>query len=117
MTTTLDWVRLAARAADDKLGVDTIVIDVGPVLAVTDYFVITHGENARQVRAIVDEVEEQVAEAGGPRPVRVEGREALEWVLLDYGSFVVHVFNAEQRSFYKLERLWSDCPRVEFRVA
>ena len=109
--------RVAARAADDTLGVDTLVIDVGPVLAVTDYFVITNGENVRQVRAIVDEVEKQVAEAGGPRPVRVEGREALEGVLLDYGAFVVHVFNAEQRSFYKLERLWSDCPQVEFRAA
>ena len=85
------------------------------MLAVTDWFVITNGENVRQVKAIVDEIEEKVAEAGGPRPIRVEGLDALEWVLLDYGTFVVHVFTAEQRAFYKLERLWSDCPRSSFR--
>ena len=115
-TTILDHARTAARAADDKLGVDTLLIDVGPVLAVTEYFVITNGDNARQVRAIVDEVEKKVAEAGGPKPLRVEGLDALEWVLLDYGAFVVHVFNAEQRAFYKLERLWSDCPRLDYRA-
>ena len=86
------------------------------MLAVTEYFVITNGENARQVRAIVDEVEKKVAEAGGPKPLRVEGLDALEWVLLDYGSFVVHVFTAEQRAFYKLERLWSDCPRLDYHA-
>jgi ribosome-associated protein len=103
---------VAARAADDGLGIDTVVLDVGPVLAVTDYFVITSGENARQVKAIVDAVEETVAEQCGVRPTRVEGLESLEWVLLDYGTFVVHVFASEQRTFYKLERLWSDCERV-----
>jgi ribosome-associated protein len=112
MTGPLEWAQIAARAAADKLGVDTVLIDVGPVLAVTDYFVITNGENARQVKAIVDDIEEAVALAGGPRPLRVEGLETLEWVLLDYGTFVVHVFSAEQRAFYKLERLWSDCPRI-----
>lgn len=87
------------------------------MLAVTDYFIITSGENARQVKAIVDEIEAHVAETCGTRPVRVEGLDSLEWVLLDYGGFVVHVFLAEQRAFYKLERLWSDCPRVPFAAA
>jgi ribosome-associated protein len=99
------------------LGVDTIVLDVGDVLAVTDLFVITNGTNARQVKAIVEEIERKVAEAGGPRPIRVEGLDTLEWVLLDYGAFVVHVFDAEQRAFYRLERLWGDRPRVEWKVA
>jgi ribosome-associated protein len=112
---THDWAVLAARAADDKLGLDTVVLDVGDVLAVTDLFVITNGSNARQVKAIVDEVESKIADAGGPRPLRVEGLDTLEWVLLDYGPFVVHVFDAEQRSFYRLERLWGDRPRVDWK--
>ncbi len=86
------------------------------MLAVTDFFIITSGENVRQVKAIVDSIHEQVAEQCGRKPLRVEGADALEWVLLDYGTFVVHVFLAEQRAFYKLERLWSDCPRVDYRV-
>lgn len=113
--TALDMARLAAVAADDGIGADTVLIDVGPVLAVTDYFVITSGENARQVKAIVDGIEEKVAEAFARRPLRVEGLDTLEWVLLDYGTFVVHVFHTEQRAFYKLERLWSDCPRIPLR--
>ena len=114
-TRTLEAARVAALSADDGLGADTVLIDVGPVLAVTDYFVITSGENARQVKAIVDGIEEKVAEAFARRPLRVEGLDTLEWVLLDYGTFVVHVFHAEQRAFYKLERLWSDCPRIPLR--
>jgi ribosome-associated protein len=92
------------------------VLDVGDVLAVTDLFVITSGGNARQVKAIVEEIERKIAEAGGPRPLRVEGLDTLEWVLLDYGPFVVHVFNEEQRAFYRLERLWGDRPRLEWKV-
>ncbi|HEX7095382.1 MAG TPA: ribosome silencing factor [Acidimicrobiales bacterium] len=114
---TREWAVVAARAADEKSGVDTVVLDVGELLAVTDLFVITNGTNPRQVKAIVDEVEKRVAEAGGPRPLRVEGLDTLEWVLLDYGAFVVHVFGAEQRAFYRLERLWGDCPRVEWAAS
>ncbi|RMH73348.1 MAG: ribosome silencing factor [Actinomyces sp.] len=105
------WAEVAATAADDKLAVDTVILDVGDVLAVTDLFVITSGTNPRQVRAIVDEVEARVAEQGGPRPVRVEGRDTREWVLLDYGAFVVHVFDEKTRAHYQLERLWGDRPR------
>lgn len=108
---------LAARAADDKLATDTLVIDVGDVLAITDHFVITSGANNRQVRAIADAVEEQLTLAGGPKPRRIEGRDTLDWVLMDYGDFVVHVFSAEARAFYQLERLWGDRPRVEWRAA
>jgi ribosome-associated protein len=110
------WAVIAARAADDKKGDDTLVLDVGDVLAVTDYFVITSAPNDRQVRSIVDDVERAVAESGGPRPRRVEGRDDLRWVLLDYGAFVVHVFGEEARRYYELERLWSDVPRLEWRV-
>jgi ribosome-associated protein len=104
--------RVAARAADGKLGRDTLVIEVGDVLAITDYFVITSGANDRQVKAIVDEVELQLRGIAGMRPSRVEGLDDRTWVLLDYGAFVVHVFLDETRQFYELERLWRDVPRL-----
>ncbi|MGD9755391.1 MAG: ribosome silencing factor [Acidimicrobiia bacterium] len=106
----------AARAADDKLARDTVVLAVGDVLAITDCFVITHGGTDRQVRAIVDAIEEQLTERYSVKPVRVEGLDTLVWVLMDYGSFVVHVFDEETRAFYELERLWKDAPRVEWRA-
>ena len=89
-------------------------MDVGDLLVLTGYFVVTSAGNSRLVRAVADEVERVVAQAGGPRPLRVEGRDTLEWVLMDYGDFVVHVFDDETRKFYDLERLWRDAPRVEW---
>jgi ribosome-associated protein len=111
------WAVLAARAADEKLGTDTLVLDVGDVLAITDHFVITGATNTRQVRTIAEEVEARVSSSGGPKPLRVEGMDDLHWVLLDYGAFVVHVFLDETRRYYELERLWSDVPRIEWRPA
>ena len=81
-------------------------------MGITDWFVVTSGANPRQVRAIVDEVEEQLFREGGPKPVTVEGRESLSWVLMDFGPFVVHVFDNETREYYDLERLWKDVPRL-----
>lgn len=109
------WARMAADAADDKKAADTLILDVGEVFTVSDYFVITSGSNPRQVHAIVDGIEEDITEAGGPKPVRVEGKEEREWVLMDYGPFVVHVFLQEQRDFYQLERLWGDRPRLDWQ--
>jgi ribosome-associated protein len=106
------WCELAAQAAADKKAVDTVILDVGEVLAITDSFVITSAPNERQVRTIVEEVEKQLKGVGGPAPLRVEGLREAQWVLLDYGDFVVHVFLDEVRAFYDLERLWSDAPRV-----
>jgi ribosome-associated protein len=111
----VELAQAAARAADAKLGRDTVIIDVGDVLAITDLFVITSGNNDRQVRAIVEEVERQVVDAFGVKPQRIEGLDTLTWVLMDYGSFVVHVFMEETRQFYELERLWRDMPVVEWR--
>ena len=105
---------VAARAAADKHGQDTVVLEVGQVLAITDHFVITSGANARQVRAVVDEIEAQVKANGGPSPIRVEGLDDARWVLMDYGDFVVHVFLDEIRRYYDLERLWADAPRLEW---
>ena len=111
------WALAAAAAADNKRGIDTLVIDVGDVISVTDAFVITHGANPRQVRAVVEGVEAGVKAAGGPALVRTEGADARQWVLLDYGCFVVHVFDAETRAFYQLERLWGDCPTIDWQAA
>ena len=116
MTTTADqvrqWARSAARAASAKGGEDTVVIEVGAVLAITDAFVITSGRNTRQVKTIAEEVEATLKAEGGISPLRVEGVGDSHWVLLDYGDLVIHVFLDETREFYDLERLWSDAPRV-----
>ncbi len=106
------WPLAAADAADEKLGERTLVIDVGAVLGITGYFVITSGRNRNQVRAIAEEIELRLSEAGGPKPKRIEGRTEAEWLLMDYGDFVVHVFSQSAREYYDLERLWNDQPRV-----
>lgn len=108
------WAAIAARAADDKQALNTLVIDVAEVLAITDVFLITAGSNTRLVRAIANNIEEEVAKAGGPRPLRREGQDTFEWVLLDFGGFICHVFLEEHRAYYELERLWGDRPRLEW---
>lgn len=105
-------VAVVVEAADDKLGQNTDAFFVGDVLGITDWFVVTAGSNGRQVRAIVDNIEEQLTLAGGPKPLRVEGKDGMNWVLMDYGIFVVHVFDTESREYYDLERLWADVPRL-----
>jgi ribosome-associated protein len=108
---------IAAQAADSKKGLDTVILEVGPVLVITDAFVITSGTNPRQVRTIAEEVERWLTEQEGVKPRRVEGLNEATWVLLDYGEFVVHVFHEDSRRFYDLERLWSDVARVEWEPA
>lgn len=108
------WAVNAARAADSKGGEDTVVLEVGPVLAITEAFVITSGRNHRQVRTIAEEIEAQVKASGGPSPLRLEGAQQAEWILLDYGDFVAHVFLDETRRYYDLERLWADAPKLEW---
>ena len=108
------WASTAARAADEKKATSTVVLEVGPILAITDAFVITSAPNTRLVKTIADEIEKQVKASGGPAPLRVEGLDDARWVLLDYGDFVVHVFLDEVRDFYDLERLWSDASRIDW---
>ncbi len=110
--TSTERARIAAHAADDKKGDDIIVLDVGEIMGIVDAFVITHASNTRLVRAIVDEVKEQLLVLAGVKPRSVEGLDDMSWVLLDYGDLVVHVFLDETREFYGLERLWSDAPRI-----
>jgi ribosome-associated protein len=108
------WPILAAQAASSKQATDPVVLAVGDVLSITDFFVIVSASNPRLVRTIAEEVEEQIRSAGGPNPLRVEGLDDLHWVLLDFGEFVVHVFLQETREYYELERLWSDVPTLEW---
>jgi ribosome-associated protein len=104
---------LAMTAADDKKAEDIITLDVAELLVVTDYFVIATGRTNVQVHAIADEVEHRLREGGNVKPIGREGEGENKWVLLDYGDLVVHVFQPEERDFYRLERLWSDAPRLE----
>lgn len=115
--TSKDLAIVAARAADDKQATDTLVLEVGPTLAITEYFVITSASNRRLVRAVADEVEAKVREASGRSPLRVEGAREQQWVLIDYGDIVVHVFSDETRSFYEIERLYRDAPVIEWNSA
>lgn len=110
----LRWVMAAADAADERLGTDIVIIDVASVLAITGHFIIATGRNSRQVRAIAEEIEEQLFLLDGPKPLRIEGRQESEWLLMDYGDFIVHVFDQQSRSYYDLERLWSDQPRIDW---
>lgn len=110
--TSAEWALIAARAASDKKAADILAIDVAELIVVTDYFVICTGANALQVKAIADEVEDRLREEGGVKPIGREGESEAKWILLDYGDFVVHVFQPAEREFYRLEKLWSDAPRL-----
>ncbi|WP_336671539.1 ribosome silencing factor [Tsukamurella sp. USMM236] len=103
---------IAARAADDKLATNVVVLDVSEQLVLTEAFVIASAGNERQVNAIVEEVEDQLREAG-VKPTRREGAREGRWALLDFLDIVVHVFHEEEREYYALEKLWKDCPRIE----
>ncbi|GAA4859344.1 ribosome silencing factor [Saccharopolyspora rosea] len=107
---------VAAQAAADKKATDVVLLDVSEQLVITDCFMIASADNERQVEAIVDAVEEKMR-AAGCKPVRREGAREGRWVLLDFVDVVVHVQHSEERSFYQLERLWKDCPRIEFTDA
>lgn len=104
--------QVAARAADEKLATDVVVLDVSDQLVITDCFVIASAPNERQVNAIVENVEEKLRLAGH-KPVRREGTREGRWVLLDYVDVVVHIQHSDERNFYALERLWKDCPQVD----
>ena len=104
-------VHTAARAASDKLAQHIMAFDVSDQLAITDAFVLASATNDRQVKAIVDEIEDKLRDIG-EKPIRREGERDGRWVLIDYGDVVVHVQHEEERQFYALERLWRDCPII-----
>ena len=105
-------VHTAARAASDKLARHIMAFDVSEQLAITDAFLLASATNDRQVKAIVDEIEEKLRDMG-EKPIRREGERDGRWVLIDYGDVVVHVQHEEERQFYALERLWRDCPLID----
>ena len=102
----------AAEAASDKLADEIIALDVSDQLVITDAFLVASADNDRQVRAVVDAIEERLQRLGA-RPVRREGLREARWVLLDFVDLVVHVQQTEDRQYYALERLWKDCPAIE----
>lgn len=106
-------VKLAIQCAADKKALDMIALDLRSIASFTEFFIIASGSNQRQVQAIADEINEQLKKQIDRRPVRIEGYNSAEWVLLDYGDFIVHVFNGEAREFYDLARLWRDARKVE----
>jgi len=111
----VDAALVAAQALDDKKGEDIVILDVSGLLVVTDVFLLASGTSTRHVRSLMDDAEVALREIDR-RPIRREGAEYGEWVLLDYGDLVIHVFEKETRSYYDLERLWADAPRVPFNA-
>ena len=101
------------QAALEKKAEELTVLDLRGLSDVTDHFVICHGNSDRQVLAIADSIEERLQRSLGLRPANVEGRRTAEWILMDYIDFVVHVFQAERREFYRLDRLWGDAPQLD----
>ena len=106
-----DRMLAALHAASEKKALELVALDLREVAQFTDFFLLATGTNARQVQAISDAVEEQLKKRG-TRPLRIEGYKTAEWVLLDYGDFIFHVFEEKARRFYDLERLWRDAARV-----
>jgi ribosome-associated protein len=103
---------LALQAASDKKAIDLVALNLRDIASFTDYFLLASGANARQVQAIADEIVERLKRRGTPA-ARVEGYNGAEWILIDYGDFVVHIFEQKARRFYDLERLWRDARRVQ----
>jgi len=108
----IELVHAAARAASDKLAENILAFDVSDQLVITDAFLLASAGNERQVKSIVDEIEDRLREVGA-KPVRREGERDGRWVLIDYAEIVVHVQHTEEREFYALERLWRDCPVIK----
>jgi ribosome-associated protein len=111
----VEMVREAALAASDKLATDIVAFDVSEQLVITDAFLLCSAANERQVKSVVDEIEDKLR-AIGAKPLRREGERDGRWVLIDYADIVVHVQHNEERAFYALERLWRDCPTIDLQL-
>ena len=107
-----DAVMIAAHAASEKKATDLVLLDLREIASFTEFFLICTGASTRQVQAISNAIEDTLRKCG-KRPLHIEGYSSAEWILLDYGDFIVHVFSPASRRFYDLERLWRDAPRVE----
>lgn len=106
-------VRMSLKASQAKKGEGMVILDLRSISSFTDYFVIMQGNSKRQNMAICENVERELKEID-IRPESIEGRENAEWILMDYGNFIVHIFSKEAREYYSLEKLWGDAPRLDF---
>lgn len=111
-----EMLNIAAAAADEKGATDLVALDISEPLPLVDIFLLATGRNERNVLAIASEVEDKMNQAGY-KTLRREGRTEGRWILLDFGDLVVHVFHEEERLYYGLERLWKDCPVVDFELS
>ena len=114
---TLDQARRVAALAQEKLAEDVVILDMRPVCSYTDFFVVASGRNARQTKAIYDEVREKLKAEEGVVPQHVDGEREATWIVADYLDLVLHVFTPEVRQFYRLEELWGDVPAIELDAA
>ena len=113
----IDAIRIAAAAADRMKATDIVAFDVTEPLAITDAMLIASASNERQVLAVAEEIEKDLyLKAGKRQPRSREGLTEGQWVLLDYGDFVIHVMHQESREYYRLERLWKDCPSIDLQL-
>lgn len=112
----IELARAAAQAAADKQASDVLAFDVSEQLAITDVFVLCSASNQPQMNAVKDAVEEALLDLGA-KTIRREGQRESRWILMDYGDIVVHIQHTEERAFYALERLWSDCPTIDLQLA
>jgi ribosome-associated protein len=106
-------VKLALTCASEKKAFDLRALDLREIASFTEFFIIASGANQRQVQAIADEIEEQLKKQLKSKAVRTEGYSTADWILMDYGDFIVHIFEKNAREFYDLERLWRDAKKVE----
>ena len=115
--TSLEQARRIAAIAQDKLGRDVVILDMQPVCAYTDYFVVCTGGNPRQTKAIWDEVHGRLKKENGLLPRSADGEQEATWIVADYVDVVLHVFTPEAREFYRLEELWDDVPHETVEAA
>lgn len=112
----VEIIRTAAKAADEKKAENIVAFDVSDSLAITDAFMVASAPNERQVAAVVDAIEDKLVQEHKVKPLRREGRGEGRWVLLDFGDIVIHVLHDEDRAFYALERLWGDSPKISLNL-
>jgi ribosome-associated protein len=108
-----ETIRLALHCASEKKALNPVVLDIREISSFAEFFVIVNGTNQRQVQAISDEISEQLKKQLQTRAVRIEGYKTAEWILMDYGDFILHIFEPKSREFYDLERLWRDAKKVD----
>lgn len=112
MEQSMDMLKIALASLDDKQAEDIKVLDIQEISVLADYFVIAHGNNKNHIQALIDRVEEMLSR-NGYEPKQVEGYRSASWILLDYGSIIIHIFSKEDRLFYDLERIWSDGKEID----